>query len=95
MVMYEHPLLFESGQDQQMDIVLLVTAHSDIQKSRALARPGMNEKKLAMILAQQMPQEEKSRRADQIIDTSNGLEPVQEAVTNLLRQWKNIDKNRQ
>lgn len=67
LIVYDIPLLFEKN--IRMDVTLLVTAPAALQRARVLARPGMTEDTLAMILARQMPDAEKRSRADHIIET--------------------------
>ncbi len=67
------PLLFESGADHSVDIILVVTASSAVQKQRVMARPGMTEEKFQAILSRQIPDSQKRRKAHWIIDTSFGL----------------------
>ncbi len=74
------PLLFETGGRNRVDKVVVVTASPDIQRDRVLARPGMNEEKFAAILAKQVPDAEKRRQADFIIDTGQGFEAARKAV---------------
>lgn len=87
LILIEIPLLFETGAEQLMDKVVLASASAADQKARALARPGMTEEKLAIILAKQMPDEEKRQKADIIINTSLSLEEtareVKAAITSL------------
>jgi dephospho-CoA kinase len=68
------PLLFETGREKDIDAVVVVSAPADIQRARALARPGMTDVKLAAILGRQMPDAEKRRRADFIVDSGQGLD---------------------
>ncbi len=66
------PLLFETGADKRVDYTLVASAPLIVQQARALERPNMNEKKLAAILAWQMPDIEKCKRADYVIKTGLG-----------------------
>ncbi len=79
------PLLFESGADQSVDIVLVVTASSAVQKQRVMARPGMTEQKFQAILSRQIPDSEKRRKAHWIIDTSFGLAHALRQTSGFLR----------
>ncbi|MBN9552080.1 MAG: dephospho-CoA kinase [Alphaproteobacteria bacterium] len=74
------PLLFETGGRDRVDRVVVVTASPEIQRQRVLARPGMSEEKFASILAKQVPDAEKRRRADFIIDTGLGFDAARQAV---------------
>ena len=74
------PLLFETGGRKRVDKVVVVTAPADIQRARVLARPGMSEAKFEAILAKQVPDAEKRRQADFVIDTGQGFEAARKAV---------------
>ena len=74
------PLLFETGGRNRVDKVVVVTAAAEVQRQRVLARPGMTEEKLASILAKQVPDADKRRQADFIIDTGQGMDAAHAAV---------------
>jgi dephospho-CoA kinase len=84
LVVVDIPLLYETGSEAEVDAVLLVSAPEAVQKQRIATRPGMTPAKLAAIIAKQMPDDEKRRRADFIIDTSTGPEDAERQVRDLL-----------
>lgn len=69
LVVLDIPLLFETGAQRECDAVAVVSAPAGTQRARAMGRPGMTAAKLDAILARQVPDEEKRRRADFVIDT--------------------------
>jgi dephospho-CoA kinase len=79
------PLLLETGGQSRCDAVLVVTAPAEIQKARVLARPEMTEDKFAAILARQMPDAEKRRRAHFLVDSGQGLMAARRQVGSILR----------
>lgn len=81
------PLLLEKGRAECCDAVVVVSAPAAIQAERVLSRPEMTQEKFARILAQQMPDEEKRRRADVVIDTSGPLEQTALAVDEVVRTF--------
>jgi dephospho-CoA kinase len=80
------PLLFETSGDDRVDAVVVVTAPADVQNSRLFERPNMTDAKFKAMLARQMPDSEKRRRADFLIDTSHGFDSARAAVKKILRQ---------
>jgi dephospho-CoA kinase len=86
LVVVDIPLLYETGAESEVEAVLLVTAPESVQKQRIAARQGMTEAKLAAIMAKQMPDEEKRRRATFIIDTSTGHADAEQQVRELLHK---------
>lgn len=78
------PLLFETGGDAAGDAVVVVTAEADIQAERVLSRPGMTRERLDAILERQLPDAEKRRRADFIVDTGHGLEAARARVAEIV-----------
>ncbi|MBA4222832.1 dephospho-CoA kinase [Bosea sp. (in: a-proteobacteria)] len=78
------PLLLETGGEGRCDAVVVVTAPVEVQRKRVLGRPGMTEEKLAAILARQMPDAEKRRRAHFLVDTSRGLVAAERQVRSIL-----------
>jgi len=83
-VVFDVPLLFETGGDRNVDVVAVVSAAADVQKRRVLARPDMTREKFATIVSKQLPDEDKRRRAHFVIDTGRGLEPARRQVASLL-----------
>ncbi|WP_322417185.1 dephospho-CoA kinase [Mesorhizobium huakuii] len=82
------PLLFETGGRGRVDKVVVVTAPPEVQRQRVLARPGMTEEKLAAILAKQVPDEEKRRLPDFVIDTGQGLDAARAAVAAIVTELR-------
>jgi dephospho-CoA kinase len=79
------PLLFETGGDARCDAVVVVSAPAAVQRERVLSRPGMTEAKLASVLAKQMPDAEKRRRADFVVDTSRDLDSTRAQIHAILQ----------
>ena len=78
------PLLFETGGEKRVDAVVVVTTTPEIQRQRILERPNMTDEKLNAILARQMPDAEKRKRAHFVVDTSHGLDPVRARIRDIL-----------
>ncbi|MGJ3231668.1 MAG: dephospho-CoA kinase [Oceanicaulis sp.] len=87
-VVLDVPLLFETGQAEQVDAVVVVSAPEAVQKQRVLQRPGMSAAKLDAILARQTPDSEKRARADFVIDTSKGIDAARDQVRAVLAALK-------
>ncbi|MGX5721061.1 dephospho-CoA kinase [Shinella zoogloeoides] len=84
LVLLDIPLLYETGGEKRVDKVVVVTCDPQVQRERVLARPGMTEEKFQLILSRQMPDAEKRRRADFIIDTGRGLDVAREQVEEII-----------
>lgn len=88
------PLLFETGGEKRVDAVVVVTTSPEVQRERILARPNMTEEKLAGILARQMPDAEKRKRAHFVVDTSHGLDPVRARIRDILAEAAKLPPGR-
>jgi len=88
------PLLFETGGDKRCDAVAVVSAPAEMQRERAFRRPGMSDDKLAAILAKQMPDAEKRRRADFVVDTSQGFDHARAQVRDILKAVAKMPQRR-
>ncbi len=88
------PLLFETGGEKRVDIVVVVTTSPEIQRERILARDNMTGEKLDAILARQLPDAEKRKRADFVVDTSHGLDPVRDAIRDILTKAAKMPQRR-
>ena len=85
-VVLEEPLLMEKGREREYDLVVTVHAPRDVRMARALNRPNMAEEKFSILDARQLPDKEKSDRADFVIETSGTLEDVRRQVRKLHRK---------
>jgi dephospho-CoA kinase len=88
------PLLFETGGEKRVDAVVVVTTTPEIQRKRILARDNMTGEKLDAILARQLPDAEKRVRADFVVDTSDGLEPVRARIRDILQRAAKMPQRR-
>jgi dephospho-CoA kinase len=88
------PLLFETGGEKRVDAVVVVTTTPEIQRQRILSRDNMTSEKLDAILARQLPDAEKRRRADFVVDTSHGLDPVRAQIRDILQRAAKMPQRR-
>lgn len=86
LVLLDIPLLFETGGRDRVDKIVVVSAPADAQRERVLARPGMSEEKLASILARQVPDAEKRKQADFIIDTGGSFDTTRAVVRRIVAE---------
>jgi dephospho-CoA kinase len=84
-VVLDIPLLYETGTDAVCDAVVVVSAPADVQRARVLERPGMTAERFESLLLRQIPDVEKRRRADFVVDTSQGFDQARAQVTDILR----------
>jgi len=83
-LLFDIPLLFETGGHEAFDKVIVVTASAELQRQRVLDRPGMTAEKFEHILARQVPDEEKRELADFVVDTSGTMDETRAQVMNIL-----------
>jgi dephospho-CoA kinase len=88
------PLLYETGGEKRVDAVVVVTTTPEIQRQRILTRDNMTGEKLEAILARQLPDPEKRKRADFVVDTSHGLDPVRARIRDILDQAAKMPQRR-
>ncbi|QOZ22379.1 MULTISPECIES: dephospho-CoA kinase [Bradyrhizobium] len=94
-VVLDIPLLFETGGEKRVDAVVVVTTSPELQRERVLARGTMDAAKLDAIIAKQMPDAEKRKRADFIVDTSHGLDPVRARIRDILAEVVKMPQRRE
>jgi dephospho-CoA kinase len=82
----EIPLLYETGGEKRVDVTIVVSAPPEIQRQRVLERPGMTADKLEQIISRQMPDEEKRRRADFVVDTSRSIPETEAQIDRIFAQ---------
>jgi dephospho-CoA kinase len=88
------PLLYETGGEKRVDAVVVVTTSPENQRARILARGTMTSEALDSILARQLPDAEKRKRADFVVDTSHGLDPVRAQIRDILQQVVRMPQRR-
>ncbi|MGY3694296.1 dephospho-CoA kinase [Bradyrhizobium sp. USDA 3240] len=93
-VVVDVPLLYETGGEKRVDAVVVVTTTPELQRERVLARGTMDAAKLDAIIAKQMPDAEKRKRADFIVDTSHGLDPVRARIRDILAEVAKMPERR-
>src|SRR6202795_3363751 len=93
-VVMDVPLLFETGGEKRVDAVVVVTTTPENQRERILARGTMTHEAFDAILARQLPDAEKRKRADFVVDTSHGLDPVRAQIRDILREVVKMPQRR-
>jgi len=88
------PLLYETGGEKRVDAVVVVTTSPENQRARIMARGTMTGEALDSILARQLPDAEKRKRADFVVDTSDGLDPVRVQIRDILQQVVKMPQRR-
>jgi dephospho-CoA kinase len=84
MVLFDVPLLFETGADAEADAVVVVSAPEAVQRARVLARPGMTAEKFESLKARQMSDAQKRQQADYVVMTDKGLDHARDQVRMIL-----------
>jgi dephospho-CoA kinase len=93
-VVMDIPLLYETGGEKRVDAVVVVSTDPATQRERILARGTMTNEALDAILARQLPDAEKRKRADFVVDTSHGLDPVRRAIRDILAEVVKMPQRR-
>lgn len=84
-VVLDIPLLFEIGSADAVDVIVVVSAPKEVQKSRVLARPGMTPERFEAILARQVSDSRKRSAAHFIVETQFGIDSARREVQAFLR----------
>jgi dephospho-CoA kinase len=93
-VLLDIPLLLETASDQRVDAIVVASAPSNVQQQRVLERPGMTQEKFDALLARQIPDSEKRRRGDFVVDTSRGFDAARAQVREILRAVATMPRRR-
>jgi dephospho-CoA kinase len=93
-VLLDIPLLLETASDQRVDAIVVASAPSAVQQQRVLERPGMTQEKFDALLARQIPDTEKRRRGDFVVDTSRGFDAARAQVREILRAVAKMPRRR-
>lgn len=88
LVALDVPLLYEKGYDGICDAVIVMTCLKETQRRRILMRPGMREEYLAVLASQQLPDEEKIKRADYVLDSEEPEDQVFKKLDLILKDVK-------
>jgi len=88
MAVLEIPLLFETGGDKDVDVTIVVTAPENVQRARLLERSAMSKTRLNMLLANQMPDATKRKRADYVVDTNRPVEETGAEIDNIIESLR-------
>ncbi|MAZ17567.1 MAG: dephospho-CoA kinase [Ahrensia sp.] len=94
-VVLDIPLLYETGGENRVDYVVVVTAPAEVQRQRVMSRPRMTRERFEALLAKQTPDAEKRRRADFLVDTSLGLEAARAKVGQIAGVLMAIDRQKE
>ena len=84
----EIPLLFETGAEKRVDLTIVLSAPADVQRSRVLARPGMTVDKLEHLLARQLSDAERRKRADYVVESGTSLADMHQEIDKLLESLR-------
>ena len=89
MAILDIPLLFETGGEKRVDGIVVVTAPTEVQRERVLARDGMTAEKFEAILQRQVPDAQKRSKADYVVDTSKGMDWARQEVAKIVNEVVN------
>ena len=92
-VLFDIPLLFETGREKEVDAVVVVSAPHHIQRERVLARPGMTVERLDALHARQVPDAEKRAKADFVVETDKGFDHAQMQVNHVMAELRRRKKS--